>query len=315
MVLKQKLQCLFKIWLAVTSLSTALSCAPIRQAESKPALVGGELAATDQFPALVAIKDCGAAKVSEHIFLTAAHCVVDSVSFQLKPAYSESESLILSTHSRLDTQIDVTIDWVKVHHNYAEALFKVYQDDTIKIKKIAPRDFDHVEDLALIRIIEPTPTIAIMKLHPDFIAVGTELTVAGWGRRYREVEDGSYVVSGTQSDLHSAQVTIDLSASDETVYSLKTQVDQYFETSLSLAPGDSGSPALIAKTTGFLSRKKEWFIAGVNSFANSSRSSIARVDGDRFQCLSQEIARDSANGTDVGLNDSQKLQSFCKNKT
>lgn len=141
------------------------------EGEAVPAdalLIGGRTASADDFPATVRLTfsfgACGAAKIGERRFLTAAHCVtvgevVAGSGILLRPP-GRSESIPVTVVAEQHT------DWNEGAEEYADAL-----ELSSKMGL----------DLAVLDLREDTPEIAIATVDNTPLAVGEQVVVSGAG--------------------------------------------------------------------------------------------------------------------------------------
>jgi hypothetical protein len=257
------------------------------------------------------MEHCGATKVAERLFLTAAHCVVAQEQFTIKSDFWAGNTMQIASMGRKDKKISLTAMRVVVVQDYAKTLLDKHLDATVPTKRLSGKDFDLVTDLAVFEVKELTPELTIYPLRKDPVKVTEQVTVMGWGRRYKDTS-GTFIVEGPTSDLHTAQVVIDRADADKTTFSFKNEVNEYHEISLSLAPGDSGSGAFSWVKPKF--GKGSWQISGVNSYESSGlRSHLAKVHQHASPCLQSLITHGSLldQSENLVLAPNQEIPTIC----
>lgn len=192
-------------------------------------LVGGHVATEAEYPATVSLGGCTGVKVGPRHFLSAAHCFGDP----------NQATLSVSTDNNAQNFQTLTIASVNVHPQYAHCS-ACAGDGSMS-------DFGYKPDVALIIVQELTPSIPVAVIDPTPVAVGTSVTLTGYG-----CENGVGQPSGPSRFKVGDTRTIDpLSLSDAASIPgsfTSTYGPAADPSAPGLCPGDSGGPLYRAGT-------------------------------------------------------------------
>ena len=125
-------------------------------------LVGGHVAAESEYPSTVSIGNCTAAKVGPRHFLTAAHCVSESLT-----------QLSVTTDNNAQNFRSLTVTSVKRHPQYTGC--------TTCAGDGSMNDFGLKPDAALITVDQLTPDIPQAVIDSTPVAYGAAITLTGYG--------------------------------------------------------------------------------------------------------------------------------------
>lgn len=251
---------------------------------SKSDLVGGNVAAEDDLPGVVAMladgsMHCSGAKVGPRHLLVAAHCVVDlrAGADKVRAEYAHGAKFeVAYSRATIAKRVEVSIDEVFLHEQWVRncaGKFACYGDQ---------RAYDS-PDLALIVTSADFPEVPSAVIDIEPVAEGDRVTVLGYGC---EAADGQY--QNPKPRLKSKETTI---VSTETLYqdplngmsgfeNMARKIDNWYAVTNSQAadansagvcPGDSGGPLLRAGT-------KTPTVVGVNARSFHGSNMHTRVD-------------------------------------
>lgn len=205
------------------------------QKSLEPFLIGGiEVVEASLFTATIIINEnrCTGSKVGEHLFLTAAHCLVDRENGGVSPRFLPGETITLKTHY-LKEWIVLTMKQVFIHPSYQEKLVERIQAGH-STHEIAYEAFD----IAFFTVYETTQSIGAAQLDFNDVLVGEELTLGGYG-----CEDASYQKPKREKyKIHHTVVVSDQNKSDIEKFNFFTPGKRYHIREASICPGDSGGP-------------------------------------------------------------------------
>lgn len=145
------------------------------------ALVGGQKAAPDQFPAVALLEDCTTSKIGEFHFLLAGHCVVngagrgddDAYLNQTLPAFAEGSEI------RLDRDVSHRKGhWTDVLHVARTFVHPAYRYSSVGHAWLKPQG---ISDIAVIVVKEKTPEIPVLAFLTERLTVGEEILKLGYG--------------------------------------------------------------------------------------------------------------------------------------
>ena len=221
-------------------------------AEKDQDLIGGSQAAPYHKRATIYIQNgCTGAKIGDRFFLTAAHCVDNSLG-GVSGSYAPGARMTISNSIVLDASAvyhQLTIAQTSIHPGWTAAC-----DDGCGTVKVL--DDEHAPDIAVIEVVEDTPTIPQEYVDLDPVPAGHWASKSGYGcevslggpspnpRRFKTenaqviatadfIHPGSYISSMDEASLVNASFVGTWANSEDSPYSWDWA---------SLCPGDSGGP-------------------------------------------------------------------------
>jgi hypothetical protein len=154
---------------ALSLLATALgacSSAPTDEStllgSNADELTGGHVASESEYPATVSIGGCTAVKVGPRHFLTAAHCLPPTM-----------DTLFVTPDNNAQNFVPLAVYAVNRHPEFVNC--------TACAGDGGMNDFGLKPDVALVTVYEPTPNIAQAVVDSAPVAVGTSVTLSGYG--------------------------------------------------------------------------------------------------------------------------------------
>lgn len=199
---------------------------------------------------------CSAVKIGSQSLLTAAHCVVDERSGELKPVFRAGAEITLDNATQQangDSALSAVVDETLLPEAYLEGLAKLadYRQRRItELKSQAsalPTDrleqglsmryhfAERYPDIALIRLQTATPKIPVSRVDFTPLEAGAEVELVGFGcSRLARLGDR---LSAERRSGWSRVIRVD-------AINFYTQAGQRSVQAPSLCPGDSGGPVL-----------------------------------------------------------------------
>ena len=224
------------------------------------ALIGGKAGALSRFPATVYLKGtCTAAKVAPKRILTAAHCVLDPATLDLKYKAGAKLSLMRDPSKGY---ADSVVAAVHVHPTWLKACADTFcAASAITARLDAP-------DVAVIDLVDDLADVPVAAVSPQALAVGDRVTVVGFGCTVgvltpdnRDIASLKYSVTRTVADDRSVHVGSPVLVTDlpqvSGIYSM-TAGPGSAKAKAGLCPGDSGGPL-------YVERNGITTVVGVNS--------------------------------------------------
>ncbi len=221
---------------------------------ASPELIQGKLASKKQFLSTVQISSvCTATKISEYLFITAAHCIVNSNN-ELRKTYTTN--LNLNTH--FAETYNVKIESIRIHPSYTTELKK-----RIKYGLYTSGVSLSSYDVGVIRVNSKTPKIKIAKLYFEFIDLKKNVYILGFGceKSTKEKREGKgrlkYNLNRTVGYNKITKNIHELDAKKAFVFNIFTNGNQFDRSSASLCHGDSGGGLFLKETQSLI---------GINSY-------------------------------------------------
>lgn len=281
------------------SLLGLAACRARSPLKSDPKLAGGEFARAGLFPAAVAIPGCTATKIASHLFLTAAHCVIDVGLRGMAKQFVDGATFNLYYGVQLAhaVKFPVKVRRAVVHPSYVAAL----RAHALSKKSGLFSGTDESVDIALVEIVEETPGISVAVLSDRSPSDGMPIVIGGYGCEYDYVREqmeaeerrkmlpdeqsgGSVFTSDVESDpdrlgkrrLKWTPYKVDLIG--PAVF--KIRFDTFPNNLPKACPGDSGGAVYFNDLDPNEDVKKHTFlqIVGVNSRIGPLENTFARVD-------------------------------------
>lgn len=227
---------------------------------TRDALIGGQAAALARFPATVYIKgECTAAKVGPRRLLTAAHCVVDPATVNLR---YKAGSKIALTREPAKGFADAEVAAVHVHPAWLKACADTFCGASAITSRLdAP-------DVAVIELVNDLVDVPVAFVDAAPLAIGDNVTVVGFGctvgvltadnrdKATLKSADTRLIASNRAVHEGSAVLTTDLGQVSG-IYSM-TAGPAAVPAGVGLCPGDSGGPL-------YKNRNGNLVVVGVNS--------------------------------------------------
>ncbi|WP_201063899.1 MULTISPECIES: trypsin-like serine protease [Thiorhodovibrio] len=232
------------------------------------ALHQGKVDIGGQYPAVVKIATeadgslCSATKISAHWLLTAAHCLVEPQSGELREAFKPGGEILLSNtpvQRSADDAHPVVIDKAHLAPAYARGLqaFQAYKRDRLAAARERELDASAMPtlspeaalekrlrlryhfaarypDVALLRLRTATPDIPTLAVEPKVPDADTEVTLVGYG----------CAAPGADSTHPMRRVWGTTRVIRADAINFYTMGGQMREGAPSLCPGNSGGPVL-----------------------------------------------------------------------
>lgn len=221
-------------------------------------IINGQRAEPGQFPFIVGIRGCTAAKVGPRHFLTAAHCMYSG------PGAYHPAPIATIHASELPAPMAISAARVvkaPVHPTWLEACRRIRCTGH---ETGGGNDTPGRADIAMLVIDRDSPAIPVVKVLYEPVLPGTEVTLAGYGCT-RGINTGggdglTYGVTRTSGpDLLRHPGSLYASIADMTAQSfLITPGTKLDPAAPALCPGDSGGP-LLTLVNG------EWNLIGIAS--------------------------------------------------
>lgn len=193
---------------------------------SEAPLVNGHVASESEYPATVAlIHDnvfCTAVKVGERHFLTAAHCMSNPQNIT---------QISVTTDNNTQNFINLSVASVNNHPQYLNCS-SCAGDNSMS-------DFGLKPDVSLIIVNEATPQIATAVIDPTPVAVGSSVTLTGYGCEHVEPAPPNRFKVGDSTTI--SPLDLDSAATIPLGYNT-TYGPAKVAGSPALCPGDSGGP-------------------------------------------------------------------------
>ncbi|NBC49868.1 MAG: trypsin-like serine protease [Gammaproteobacteria bacterium] len=225
------------------------------------ALSGGEPDSDARHPEVVTLRAdqaalCSAVKIGPRTLLTAAHCVVDAHSGQLRSAFRSGGTVRLDNASEQPNRANMAIVVIERTHlpgAYREGLTKFIEYRRRRLAELSEgrgglpaatleeglRMRHHFAarypDLALLRLQTATPSIPVKGVDFDPPGPNAQVELVGFGcTGLNRAGDGS---TAMRRSGWSHVIRVD-------AVNLYTQAGQRLDSGPSLCPGDSGGPVL-----------------------------------------------------------------------
>jgi len=228
-------------------------------------LEGGRPDAEQRYAAVVAlvagpVDECSATKVGARRFLTAAHCVVDTGSGELRPAFRPGGSIAISNaptprtaedfitamvqHTRLAPAFREGMDrFIAFKRKRVAAFVEQFADKELQ-RRIAEMEAKHhftarYPDAALVEIDRLTPSIPAAPIDLDTVTAEDTVTLVGYGCAHlaeRQAEQQS-LPFGRRRWAQTQVIRVD-------AVNFYSYAEHLRPGAPSLCPGDSGGPVL-----------------------------------------------------------------------
>ncbi|MBP9707586.1 MAG: trypsin-like serine protease [Oligoflexales bacterium] len=272
-------------------------------------MAGGQVATANQFPSVVYFPECTATKISERVFLTAAHCVVDQYSLMLSSKVTPGHRLRIyyGVQLRSARHFDLTIQKVLIHPSYLEAINLAKQKDNPPAELKRSR----AVDLSLIFIKEQTPEITVAELTPNFIGDDYQKTTVGYGCEMTLSSD-RIIVSGRHEEVDLSRrlkyAEMSKTSHDETeIIFHEKRLD---DPEVGLCFGDSGGGVFIYKKKHLIIGEMISQLVAVNSATTAGyKHHMVRLDDDgkykNYSCIKAAMNSNYEN------NDNRNLKPMC----
>lgn len=231
-------------------------------------LIGGGQAPEESFAGVVHIwNGCTAAKISNYYFITAAHCLYQSNTDNLKYKKDDKFWVAPTVVPQGSDYINLEIEHVYVHNSYAE-LRDGCSGNTCRA--LARFSFD----VGLVEVQKASPNIATLSVTPEVIDTNRRTYIMGYGceeslggptpNPKRLKYDIATTLPADSLD-HENGYNDQQERSDIYQHNLITAGKQYSSSDASLCPGDSGGPLLIWDESQYYPENSRYRIVGVNS--------------------------------------------------
>lgn len=274
--------------LAVLIILSGFGC-KTHSPSSEVKVVGGYEAGPGQIPSAIQFLSCSGSKIGEYAYLTAAHCVLDKQSGELRSSLHKGQAfeVVHGIRKSSGKSYRLTVDAVAVHYTYV-ALAKELAGKSAKDKA-----YESAFDLAVILVKEPTPEIASAVISPTRVPIGSSVVVSGYGCEYWDDDPlnsdfgGSTVVSGSSNFGNDDRLKYDVRLVSQEDYQYARVEDErgpLSELKFKLCPGDSGGGAFTIQDRAKPYSQKELAgmrfneLVGVNSFISVATSAYSRLD-------------------------------------
>jgi len=172
------------------------------------ALLGGQADTPDGFGAVIAMMrddqalHCSATKISQNVFLTAAHCVASTRTGTIDTAFVAGQTLFISAApapKKRNDFIKLTVKRAQLHSGYLTGLQRFFAYKTQRIaayqqrysgedlaRRIRVLEADNhftarFPDLAVVVVREPTPMIPSAAVDCTPLAAGDKVQLVGYG--------------------------------------------------------------------------------------------------------------------------------------
>jgi hypothetical protein len=289
-----------KALLALSLVTQFASCkSRLSAPTSKVKVIGGDPAASNQFPASLYIPGCSATRIGPQSILTAAHCVLDPAEWRLMSAFESGQALMVWHGPELSTaqgyRVKIAATWV--HQSFKRST-----------RFGGDLNLPELYDMAIIHVTGLPDTIALATIKSQPIQRGDLILFTGYGceilpSMMRRTFNGEILTSDSWS---ADERKLRLKFKRERVYTLDHNVailknrhpsDQDLGhppiDTFSGCPGDSGSGVYaLTSDTDF----KSSVLVGVNSFVSHYGTAFVRLDRDSLSetsvCLNHLINDD-----------------------
>jgi hypothetical protein len=300
--------------IVLTIIAMAFSSCKTVNTDTQLKVVGGFDATGRQFPAAVQFLSCSGTKIADQAILTAAHCLIDKESGDLRNELRRNSSIDLHYGLSVDqkSKYQVAVEAVAVHRSY------VKKSRELAGRRAKDKEFHDAIDIAVLFLKNDTPEISSARLINRSPSAGELVVVTGYGCEQLRGDlldpTGPVIVEGETHFLEGARLkyaSVPIKRRTDQFASVADQRDPLGDLTFKLCPGDSGSAAYAIPDRNPNYSEKELQqmtfqeVVGVNSYLSAFDSSFTRIDdtsqGSLFQCLQQLLRSKSLQTDQNGL--------------